>query len=83
MIDKYIYNESYFQWERVDRIQEYKGNTIETITSHGDYANAPNHREYRVTFQDGHTTYFPINKRPGGNIKDLKMWLDYRAKYLT
>lgn len=81
MENKYVYNDNCCQWERVDRVQEYKGHKIETITSHGDYTNAPRHREYRVTFLDGHTAYFPINKREGGNIKDLKIYLDFKSRH--
>ena len=80
-MEQYKWNASRYQWERVDRVQEYKGIKIETVHSHADSYNAPRHRDYRVTWPDGTKTDFPINKRSGGNIKDLKMYIDFKIKY--
>lgn len=78
-ITQFQHNDEMYQWERVDRVQTYRGIKIETLTSHADGGTHPqNHREYRVTWPDGHTSYFPINKRPGGNISDLKTYIDHK-----
>ena len=74
------WNESSCQWERVDRVQTYKGLKIETVIYHGDWHYADNHREYRVTRPDGSTFVFGINKQ-GGNIKRLKSYIDFKLKY--
>lgn len=83
MIQKFVYNEEMHEYERVDRVQEYKGIKIETLTTHGDYYNPKdrhNTRSYRLTYPDGRTSLFPINKR-GGNIKNLKEYIDFKIKY--
>lgn len=83
-MNKFIYNEEMYQWERVDRVQEYRGVQIETLTIHNDYYDPKdrvNHREYRVTYPSGKIIYTRINKRPGGNINDLKSYIDFKIKY--
>ena len=83
MIKKFIYNDEMHQYERVDRVQEYKGIVIETITYHRDYIDPRqrrNHREYRLTYPNGETSIFPINKR-GGNIEELKSYIDFKEKH--
>ena len=75
---KYHWNPERYQWERIDRIQYYRGFEIQTIRTHDD-SHKYYHRAYRVVFPDGHSADFTINKRPGGNIKDLIRWLDYKA----
>ena len=79
-MDKYYYNEEMYRWERIGKVQEYKGVKIETMYSHGDYFNAPVHREYRVTWPNGRVSYSGINKR-GDNITSLKQYIDFKAKY--
>ena len=74
MENKYSYNEEMYQWERVDKVQHYKGYKIETISTHDDSWQSK-HREYRVTAPNNHVSYFGINKR-GGNITSLKYWID-------
>ena len=74
------WQESRHQWERVERVQYYNGVKIESITSHGDWDGARNHRAYLLTYQDGRTALFGINKR-GGNIKEIKQYLDIKSKY--
>ena len=76
---KYIYNEETYEWERVDKVQYYKGIKIETIATH-DNAHKVHHREYRVYWPDGKTSDWTINKR-GGNIKNLKGYIDFRFRY--
>lgn len=77
MIKQFQWNDELCEWQRVERVQMYKGVKIETVTTHADYHNAPRHREYRLTWADGHDGWFPINKR-GGNIKDLKHYIDVK-----
>ena len=85
--NKYHWNAETYQWERVDRVQTYRGHEIATISTHDDsHYNRSYHREYRVTTPSGRVSNFRINKR-GGNIKNLKEWIDFnidnnRVKYL-
>jgi len=70
------------RWERVDRVQEYRGCTIKSVTYHMEYINpfkVVNHREYQITFPDGHTGYFPMNRRDG-TIAGLKHWIDLKFR---
>ena len=79
--NKFHWNDETSSYERVDRTQEYRGHKIESITYHFEGADYwDNHREYRVTFPSGRTALFGINKR-GGNIKNLKEWIDFNIKY--
>lgn len=78
MDGKYHWNPEFYQWERADRVQWYKGHKITTITTHDD-THTWSHREYRILFPDGSECDFRINKRRGGNIKDLKWWIDTRV----
>lgn len=77
------YNEELHQWERRDRVQEYKGVKIETIHAHMDVdygdRNYPT-RFYRITFKNGHVWDATINKR-GGNIKSIKDYIDFKERY--
>lgn len=75
----YQWNEEVSQWERVDRTQEFMGCTIQTLSVHGDYYGAQNHREYKITWPDGHISYHTINKRSGGNIADLRWWIEKKV----
>lgn len=79
--NKFHWNEEHSQWERVDRVQQYKGHEIATITYHYDWLlTVPdNHRMYRITFPSGRVSSFNINKR-GGNIKSLKEWIDFNIE---
>lgn len=82
-MNKYHWNEKHQQWERIDREQEYRGIRIISITYHWetlDPLNIRNHRMYRLIWPDGHESEFGINKR-GGNIKDIKEWLDFKARH--
>ena len=80
---KYHWNKESFQWERLDRVQEYKGCIIRSITYHSEW-NDPmkirNHREYRITFPDGHEGWFGSFKK-GGSLKELKDFIDFKEKY--
>ena len=80
--NKYHWNEDRFQWERVDRVQEYKGHEIATITYHADWVLTipDNHRAYVVTCPSGRQFYYGIDKR-GGNIKKLKEYIDFNVKH--
>lgn len=80
MENKFYFNEDNHQWERIDRVQKYKGVVIQSITYHFDYHGAENHREYRLIYPDGRTGVFGINKR-GGNIKEIKFYIDFNRKY--
>ena len=79
----YQWNKEMYQWERVDRVQEYKGHKIETLSTHDDriIGRPIYHREYRITCPSGAVTYRRINKREGGNIRDIKEMIDFKAKY--
>ena len=77
---KYYWNDKTFSWERVDRVQEYKGHKIESVTYHADSTHARNHRFYRVTFPSGRIGEFPINKC-GGNIDSIKSYIDFNIKH--
>lgn len=81
MDNLYHWNKEYYQWERVDRVQEYRGCRIESLSTHDDSGRKIYHRWYRTTYPDGHVTYTMINKREGGNIKDLKEYIDFKIKY--
>ena len=72
--NKYHWNEDRYQWERVDRVQTYRGHEIATVSTHDEGWNVC-HRAYIVTFPSGRQSYFGIDKR-GGNIKNLKTWID-------
>lgn len=65
------------EWHRVDRVQEYKGIQILSLTVYPDEQPDRRHREYLLIWKDGHTFRQRINKH-GGNIADLKYWIDYR-----
>lgn len=79
--NKYTWNEEFYQWERLERVQEYKGCKIETLRTHDDSDDPVYHREYRTTYPSGKVTHTFINKRAGGNIKDLKEYIDFKVKY--
>ena len=81
MENKYTWNEEFYQWERVERVQEDKGCKIETLRTHDDSDDPVYHREYRTTYPSGKVTHTFINKRAGGNIKDLKEYIDFKVKY--
>lgn len=77
------WNADMYSWERLDRVQTYKGCTIRSITYHGEHLDPRdnrNHREYRVTFPDGHEGCFGSVKR-GGSLKELKEYIDFKEKY--
>ena len=75
MESKFHFNEEFCEWQRVDRAQVYRGITIETLTVHADYDNAPRHREYRINYPNRQAGYIRINKRDG-NIKTVKWLID-------
>lgn len=78
-MNQFQWNPEMHEWQRTDRVQEYRGIKIETITTHDDTDRPRFHREYRLTFPTGKESYFRINKR-GGNIKDLKFYIDIKLK---
>ena len=77
------WNGERYAWERLGRTIKYKGCVLRSITYHWDY-NDPckieNHREWRITFPDGHEAQFGSVKR-GGSLKDLKDYIDFKARY--
>lgn len=77
------WNAEMFAWERLNRTLTYKGCVFRSVTYHHDY-NDPlqivNHREWRITFPDGHEGHFGSVKR-GGSLKDLKEYIDFKEKY--
>lgn len=83
--NKYRWNVDHSQWERVEKVQEYRGHTIQSLSTHDD-SHTVYHRVYRITTPSGLTSDWTINKR-GGNIKELRKWIDFniehnRTKYL-
>lgn len=81
MNNLYKWNNELYRYERIDRTQEYKGCKIETLSTHNDSDNPTFHREYRLTYPSGRVSYWTINKRKGGNIKDIKEYIDFKTKY--
>jgi hypothetical protein len=77
--NKYHWNEDRRKWERVDRVQEYRGHKIESVTWHYDN-DWITHREYRVTRPSGIVNYWGNMKR-GGSIKNIKDDIDFNYKY--
>jgi hypothetical protein len=39
-----------------------------------------NHKEWRITFPDGHEGHFGSVKR-GGSLKELKEYIDFKEQY--
>ena len=80
--NKFYWNEDRSRYERVDRVQVYRGHEIASVTYHRDWLFTPaeNHRTYRVTRPSGKVSYWDINKR-GGNIKELKEWIDFNIEH--
>lgn len=78
--NKYQWNEDRKRWEKVTRVQEYRGHKIETVSWHYDEIWDEPHRDYRITFPSGCVSCFHINKR-GGNIKSLKEWIDFNIEH--
>lgn len=76
------YNDETLCWERLDHVQKYRGHVIKTVTWHRDHLidRVDNHREYIVTCPSGRVMIWPIDKR-GGNITDLKAYIDFNFKY--
>ena len=77
---KYHYNQEMCEWERTDKVQNYKGATIYSITSHYDECTR-RHRFYEVV-EEGRTWTFDINKR-GGNIETVKWLIDKHIEERT
>lgn len=76
--EKYHWNEERYQWERVDRVQQYRGHEIASIATH-DANWKHSHRAYIVTRPSGRSFYYEINKR-GCNMKNLKEWIDFNVE---
>ena len=73
-MEKFTYNREMYQWERIDRVQEYKGIEIKTVTYYMDGRPKRRHREYQYNI-NGNDRYLGIDKR-GGNIKTVKELID-------
>ena len=79
--EKYHWNPESYEWERVDRVQNYKGHEICTVSTHDDTHDYRSyHRHYRVTCPSGRSFIWGINKR-GGNIKELKGYIDFNIRH--
>lgn len=77
------WNERLFQWERLNRTINYKGCVLRSVTYHLDRVNPKditNHREWFVTFPDGHEAAFGSVKR-GGSLAKLKEYIDFMEKH--
>ena len=79
--NKFHWSEDRHRWERIDRVQNYKGHEIASVTWHYDNGKYwETHRDYRITFPSGRVSCFGINKR-GGNIKALKEYIDFNIAH--
>ena len=77
------WNAEFYQWERLNRTIKYKGCVLRSITYHHEWINPKdciNHREWYVTFPDGHESSFGSVKR-GGSLKDLKDYIDWKEEH--
>ena len=77
------WNAEMYQWERLNRTIKYKGCVLWSITYHHEWINPKdciNHREWFVTFPDGHESMFGSVKR-GGSLKDLKDYIDWKEEH--
>lgn len=75
-------NDDLFTWERLNRVVKYKGCVLRSVTYHYDYTDISrrvNHREWRITFPDGHESSFGSIKR-GGDLKSLKDYIDLKYR---
>ena len=78
----YHWNEKFYQWERLNRTINYKGCVLRSITYHREWTNPKdyvNHKEWRITFPDGHEGCFGSVKR-GGSLKELKDYIDWKEE---
>lgn len=73
-----LFHYNQWMWERTDRVQEYRGATIYTITSKIEVGSRRSTRFYEVVEED-RTWTMGINKR-GGNIKAVKELIDMHKK---
>lgn len=76
------HNEERHMWERVESVREYKWCIIELITWHFETILnvSRNHREYKITFPDGHSAMFGSLKRHG-DLKSLMYYIDVKAEH--
>jgi hypothetical protein len=77
------WNEEFHTWERLNRTINYKGCVLRSVTYHRDWVNPKdcvNHKEWRITFPDGHEGHFGSVKR-GGSLKELKEYIDFKEQY--
>lgn len=77
--NKFHWNDERYQWERVERVQEYRGHTIQSISTH-DESHTIYHRAYRVIHPSGKVSDWTVNKR-GGNIKEIKKFIDFNVDH--
>lgn len=72
-----------FSWIRLNREINYKGCVLRSVTYYYDYSDPlkiEKHREWRITFPDGHEGQFGSVKR-GGSLKDLKDYIDWKIEH--
>lgn len=73
------WNAKNYTWERLNRTIKYKGCVLRSITYHREWLNPRdivNHKEWFVTFPDGHESSFGSVKR-GGSLKDMRNYIDW------
>lgn len=71
------------RWERLNRTIFYRGCVLRSVIYHYDCSDPckiVNHREWRITFPDGHESGFGSVKR-GGDLKSLKEYIDFKIKH--
>ena len=79
----YHWNEEYHQWERLNRTINYKGHILRSITYHYDHLDRSmndNHKEWFVTFPDGHEVPGFGSIKRGGDLKSIKEYIDFCIK---
>ena len=77
------WNAEHYTWERLNRTIKYKGCVLRSITYHYDHLDPKrneNHKEWFVTFPDGHESCFGSIKR-GGSLKRLKEYIDWKEEH--
>ena len=75
---KYHWNSKYWQYERADRVQTYKGVKIVSIKTHPE-GSIEGGRYYEVTWPSGRVSSWGMKK--GYNLKTLKEYVDWKIKY--
>ena len=77
------WNNERYKWERLNRTIYYRGCVLRSVTHHAERRfphDNENHKEWYITFPDGHESAFGSVKR-GGDLKSLKEYIDFKIKH--